>query len=208
MSFPSEKPACPSKRASSAIRTESGRCQTQRGCKGCWDAKHPDRDWPSCENASMASQPLWKAWTIPRPLCARQNHVRQGGRSDDRWRQAPLQALVAQELHASTPMGSAAGEAPEKGSNTNLERMQQHTHLARPGRRTAIPLTLLAQFTGTTPADAGSIHQEQAPVDFSTLFLDTKPPFWLDCAGSHLFGARHRGPRSDPPPCGAPSAGA
>jgi hypothetical protein len=47
--------------------------------------------------------------------------------------------------------------------------MQQHTDLARFGRRGAVPLTLLAQRTGTTTADASSIHHAQAPVGFSAL---------------------------------------
>ncbi len=55
MRLPSEKPACPSRRAPSAVRTESGRRQPERGGKGCWDAEHPDRDWPSGGTASRAS---------------------------------------------------------------------------------------------------------------------------------------------------------
>ena len=44
--------------------------------------------------------------------------------------------------------------------------MQQETHLARLVRCTAIPLTLLAQWTGTTTANAGAIHHSQAAIRF------------------------------------------
>ena len=53
-------------------------------------------------------------------------------------------ALVAHELDTGTPVCSAAGVAPEQRGGTHLERMQQHTNLARLGRRAAMPLTLLA----------------------------------------------------------------
>jgi hypothetical protein len=49
--------------------------------------------------------------------------------------------------------------------------MQQHAHLARLGRCAAIPLTLLAQRTGTTTANAGAIHDAQAAIGFSALLV-------------------------------------
>src|SRR5437868_2137029 len=49
--------------------------------------------------------------------------------------------------------------------------MQQHTDLARLCRRTAIPLTLLAQRTGTTTVNAGNIHHAQAAIGFSALLM-------------------------------------
>ena len=144
MRLPSEKTACPSRRTPSAVRTKSGRRQTQRGGKGCWDAEHPDRDWPSGGNASIASQPLLPAETRPRALCARQDHVCDGWRSGGRWRQAHLQALVAHELHAGTPICSPAPIAPEERGSAHLERMQQDADLARLCGGMAIPLTLVA----------------------------------------------------------------
>ena len=79
MSLPSEKPACPSRRTPSAVRTESGRRQTERGSKGCWDAEQPDRDWPSGGEMSIASQLLLPGGTRPRTLCARQVTSAMGG---------------------------------------------------------------------------------------------------------------------------------
>jgi hypothetical protein len=86
-------------------------------------------------------------------------------------RQAHLHMLVAYELHAGTPMNSAAPIAPEERERTNLERMQQDADLARLCRRTAIPLTLLAQPTGTATANAGTIHDAQAAIGFSAVFM-------------------------------------
>jgi hypothetical protein len=74
---------------------------------------------------------------------------------------------MSHELDAGTPMGSAAPIAPEQRSSPNRERVQEHAHLARLDRGTAIPLALLAQSTGTATADAGSIDHTQAAVNFS-----------------------------------------
>ncbi len=43
MRSPSEQPTGPSRKTSSAVRTESGRGQPERGGKGGWDAEHADR---------------------------------------------------------------------------------------------------------------------------------------------------------------------
>src|SRR5260370_39634674 len=52
--------------------------------------------------------------------------------------------------------------------------MQQHADLAWLCRRSAIPLTLLAQRTRTTTADAGSIHHAQAAIGFLAPFACRK----------------------------------
>src|SRR5690349_10937610 len=49
--------------------------------------------------------------------------------------------------------------------------MQQHADLARLCSNAAIPLALLAQRTGTTTANTGTIHHTQAPIGFSALFM-------------------------------------
>ena len=109
-----------------------------------------------------------------RTLCARKDHFRFARpRSGRRW-QAYLDALVSHEFQTSAPVLSAAPIAPEQRGRTNLERMQQHTDLARFGRRRAIPLTLLAQGTGTTTADAGRIDHAQTPIGFLAPFVDRK----------------------------------
>ena len=68
-------------------------------------------------------------------------------------------------------MDSPAPIAPEERGRPYLERMQQHAHLARLRRRAAIPLTLLAQRTGTATANAGAIHHAQATIGFSAVFM-------------------------------------
>ena len=109
-----------------------------------------------------------------RTLCARKDHFRFARpRSGRRW-QAYLDALVSHEFQTSAPVLSAAPIAPEQRGRTNLERMQQHTDLARFGRRRAIPLTLLAQRTGTTTADAGRIDHAQTAIGFLTPLLGMK----------------------------------
>ncbi len=60
---------------------------------------------------------------------------------------------------------------PEQRGSTNRERMQEHADLARLCRRAAIPLTLLAQPTGPTTANAGSLHHAQAAIGFSAVFM-------------------------------------
>src|SRR5947209_18320506 len=109
-----------------------------------------------------------------RTLCARKDHFREAlPRSGRRW-QAYLDALVSHEFQTSAPVLSAAPIAPEQRGRTNLERMQQPTDLARFGRRRAIPLTLLAQRTGTTTADAGRIDHAQTAIGFLTPHLGMK----------------------------------
>jgi hypothetical protein len=71
MRLPSEQPACPSRKTPSVARTASDRRQSERGGKVCWNAEHPDRDWPSGGTANIANQPLLPTETIPGALCAR-----------------------------------------------------------------------------------------------------------------------------------------
>jgi hypothetical protein len=115
-----------------------------------------------------------------------EDRVRSGWRSDGR-RQAYFEALVPHELDTGPPMFSAAPISPEQWCWTDAKRMQQHAHLARLGRRSAMPLALLTQPTGPTTANTGPIHDAQAAISLSTLLLGTKllvswaveRPIWL-----------------------------
>lgn len=49
--------------------------------------------------------------------------------------------------------------------------MQQDAHLAGLRGCAALPLALFAQWAGTTTADTGSIHDAQASIGFSALFM-------------------------------------
>src|SRR5436305_9671757 len=106
-----------------------------------------------------------------RALCAGQDDFRFARQSGGRRRQAHLHALVSHELLTGAPVDSPAPIAPKQRGRTHLERMQQHADLARLCRRTAIPLTLLAQRTGTATANAGAIDHAQAAVGFSALLM-------------------------------------
>ena len=154
-----------------AVKTVLNRCQTERGGKDCWNAEQLDRDLTSRWSTRIASQSLCPREARVRSLRTGEDHFREAGRSCGRRWQAHLDALVSHELHAGASMRSPAPIVPEQGSRTHLERMQQHTDLTRLCRRTAIPLTLLAQGTGTTTAHAGAIHHAQAAIGFSALLM-------------------------------------
>ena len=171
MKSPSEKPACPKRKKFSALKTPSGCRQPERGSKGRWDAEQLDRDLARGLRAFIANESFGPAETRVRSLCAGQEHARGGWRSSGGWRQAHLNPLVAHELDTGSPMFFPAPIAPEERGNTNWERMQQHAHLTWLCRGTAIPLTLLAQRTRPTTANAGTIHHAQAPISFSALLM-------------------------------------
>jgi hypothetical protein len=85
--------------------------------------------------------------------------------------------LMAQKLDAGPAMLSAAPIPPEERRGTNGQRMEEHADLARLLCGMSLPLTLLAQRTGPTPADAGSIHHAQAAIGFSALLMrDQRAP--------------------------------
>jgi hypothetical protein len=141
-------------------------CQAERSGKRFWDAAQSDGHLPSCGNASIASQPLLKRQPIMRPLRTGQR------RRWERWSgrktlfSPHLHALVTKELHTRPPMLPAAPVFPEDGFRPDDQWMQEHTDLARLRGGTAIPLTLLAQGTGTATADTGRIHHAQAAIGF------------------------------------------
>ena len=153
-----EKQACPRRRNPPVVKTMLSRRQTERSGKAFWDTKQSDRHLPSCCNAPIASQPLLPGETIMRALCAGEDHFRFAWRSGGRRQRAHLDALVSHELQTGAPVFSPTPIPPEQRSRTHLERMQQHADLAGLCGGVAIPLALLAQPTGTTTANAGSIH--------------------------------------------------
>ncbi len=65
-------------------------------------------------------------------------------------------------------MRSAAPVTPEERKVANDKRVEQHTHLAGFTSGFAIPLTLLAQGTGTTTPDTGRIDPQIAQRDCLT----------------------------------------
>ena len=85
-----------------------------------------------------------------------------------------LHLLVTQQLPARPSMVPTTPITPEQGCGADNEGMQQYAHLARLGGGAALPLTLFAQGTGTTTADASRIDHAQAPVGFSAPLMHTQ----------------------------------
>ena len=106
-----------------------------------------------------------------RPLGTRQGRRRtreQGrcGRLD-----LDLDALRAHQLDACPAVRATTPVMPSDGLRADDQWMQQHTDLARLLGGAALPLALLAQWTGTTTAHAGSVHHAQAAIGFSALLM-------------------------------------
>jgi hypothetical protein len=167
----SEQRRCPRRKNPLVVKAGLGCRQPKRSSKSCRDPEELDRDLTSGWRTRIASQPLLPRETRVRPLRAGQDHIRGGWRSGSGRRQAHLDTLVSHELHAGMPMFFPAPISPEERGRTNLERMQQHAHLTRLCRRSAIPLTLLPQRAGTTTANAGTIHHAQTAIGFSAVFM-------------------------------------
>ena len=169
-----ERRSCPRRRNAVAVKAALNRRQPERGSKGCWDAEELDRDVTSCWRTRIASQPLCPRETRVRSLRTGQDHVRCAWRSCDGRLQAHLDALVPHELETGASVFPAAPILPKQRRGTNDARMKKHTHLARLCCGVAIPLTLLTQRTRAAIADAGRIHDAQAPIDFLASLLGTK----------------------------------
>jgi len=88
--------------------------------------------------------------------------------------QLHVDPLVAQELRACSPVKSPIPVTPLERSRPHGEGMQQHADLAWFLGGSALPLALRAQRTGAATADAGPIHDAQAAIGFSPLFMREK----------------------------------
>lgn len=168
--FCTERQTCPRKRKGtrSAILRVG---QTESSGKAFWDAKELDRDLSRGESRRIASEPFFPAETILSPLSTGKWWGRAGESGLCRL-YLDLHPLVTQELDASLPMLPSTPITPQERRGTDHHGMQQHTDLARLCRGGATPLTLLAQRTGPTTPDAGSIHQPEAAIGFLAPFVD------------------------------------
>ena len=106
-----------------------------------------------------------------RALRTGEDHVRGGRLRGGGQRQVHLDALVLHELYTDAPMLSPAPIPPEERLIPNHERMQEHTHLTWLFGGAALPLTLLAQRTGATTANARRIHDTQTPIGLAAALL-------------------------------------
>ncbi len=109
-----------------------------------WYPKEFQTDLPVGKHRSIAPQPLGPREPKMRPLRPRQDRRSRAALAGWGLRLPHLNMLISHELYTGPPMFSAAPIAPEQRGRTHLERMQQHTDLARLCRHTAMPLTLLA----------------------------------------------------------------
>jgi hypothetical protein len=167
----SERKACPSSELISAAHASLRRRQTEESGEGFWDAEELNGGSASGRGTGVARQPCFPRQAIMGTLRTRQDGRRGVWLGRRGLRQGDLHPLVAQQGHAGATIKPSTPILPEQGSRSNPERMQQHTDLARLRGRAAIPLALLAQRTGTTAANAGSIHHAQAPIGFSAVFM-------------------------------------
>lgn len=119
----------------------------------------------------MACQPLNPRESRVRTFCSGKGQRRTSSLRNAVRFLLHLHPLVTKQVDASTPMLPAAPVTPEQGSHPNFEGVQQHAHLERLRSSAALPLALLPQRTRTTTADAGSIHDAQAPVSFSVVLV-------------------------------------
>jgi hypothetical protein len=138
------------------------------------DAAQPDRHLTSGWSARIASQSLCPREPIMSALCSGKGRRLDSEAGASGGTDLDHNTLLAYQLDARPPVESTAPVIPEQGSRTDDEWMQQHAHLAGLGGSAAIPLTLLAQRTRTATADAGGIHQAQAPVGLSASFVCRK----------------------------------
>ncbi len=106
-----------------------------------------------------------------RPLRSRKD--RRSGAALAGWalRLPHLDLLITHQLHTGSPVLPAAPIPPKQRRKANDEWMQEYTHLARLCGGAAIPLALLAERTGATTVNAGTIHDAQAPIGFSALLM-------------------------------------
>jgi hypothetical protein len=79
-----------------------------------------------------------------------------------------LLTLTAHDLDAGPTRQPPTPIPPEDRCRPDGEGMQQDAHVARLDRGAPMPLTLLAQRTGTATVDAGSRDHAQTPIGFRT----------------------------------------
>lgn len=147
-----------------------GAGETERRGEPGFDAKQVNRHRLRCVRARIVSQPRCPCETSMGTLGTRKQCGRNGERGIPRLH-LNLHALSTQQISVRMAMNPSAPIPPEERCETNRERMEQHTDLARLFGRAAIPLTLLTERAGAATVDAGSVHHTQAAIGFSAVFM-------------------------------------
>jgi hypothetical protein len=170
--FHSEKPACPRRGNSAVVKAGLNGRQTERGGKAFWGTKEFDRHPASFRDSHVASESRRPVEAIMGALCTGQGRRCTIPVGRETLLLLYFHALVTQQLHARPPIGPPTPVTPEKRRIPDSQWMRQHAHLAWLPGSAALPLALLTQLTGTTTANAGSIHQPQAPISLLPPFLE------------------------------------
>ncbi len=147
---------------------------TEPGGKAFWDSEEFDRHLARCWDARVASESLRPVEAIMGALCTGQGSRRKIWVGRETLLHLHFHALVTQQLQARPPIGSPTPVTPSKRLRTDSQWMQQHADLAWLLGGAALPLALRAQRTGAATADASPIHDAQAPIGFSPLFMREK----------------------------------
>lgn len=148
---------------------------------------HALRDWLHCSQTEEVSERVWYSEELDAGLplggcvciarqtfCPGEPIMSTRGPRQENWRlllrrqggvgKHYFNSLVTEQMHAGAPIHPPAPIVPEQRGRANNKRMQKDTDLTRLFGGAPIPLALLTPFTGTTPANAGGIHQPQAPI--------------------------------------------
>lgn len=131
--------------------------QAEKGGEGDWHTEQRDGGSGSGRDTRIARQSLCEAETSMSARCPRKDACLLLWRRRTDLGKRHLDPLVMEQLHTGAPVLLAVPVLPEQGGSTNLEGMEQHTHLTRLARLVTVPLTLLAQWADTTVADASRI---------------------------------------------------
>ena len=174
MRLHSEKPPCPRRGKPKAAEAMLSRSLAERGGKAECRAEESDRYPARCWGSRVASQPLLKAETIMRTLRTGKGRRRESWAGRTPGLHLHLHLRLPEQLLARTSMVPTTPVSPKQGRRPNDEGRQEHTHPTRLGGGFAMPLTLLAQKTGTATADAGRIHDAQASVSLGAPLLRNK----------------------------------
>ena len=174
MRLHSEKPPCTRRGKPKAAEAMLSLSLAERGGKAECRAEESDRYPARCWGSRVASQPLLKAETIMRTLRTGKRCRRESWAGRTPGLHLHLHLRLPEQLLARTSMVPTTPVSPKQGRRPNDEGRQEHTHPTRLSGGLAMPLTLIAQKTGTATTDAGRIHDAQASVSLGAPLLRNK----------------------------------
>lgn len=172
MRLRSERQASPRRELSHRSREAGLPCpQAEEASKLIWHPEELDADLPVGWDRGIASQALDPREPKVCPLRPRKDRRSRAALAGWTLGLPDLNLLITNQLHTGSPMLPAAPVLPEERRSCDREGMQQDTDLPWLCSGSAIPLALLAQGTGTTTPNTGTIDHAQAAIGFSTVFM-------------------------------------